>query len=156
MIRNVEKFHAYNVLPLLLDFDNLNAVQRCTIYFLIRSIAQSDKSLLKQLESADKSVPGIISPKDHINMFGMRYHDILIDNLNNLCLFKINDRSLVSHCDCEFCIVTNDLEEEKDGRFNGNSIRVQKFSSSLCKKIFQMLLGIQFDNYNNIEVTDPI
>ncbi|CAF3824101.1 unnamed protein product [Rotaria sp. Silwood1] len=81
---------------------------------------------------------------------------LVLDNLNNLCLFKINDRSLVSHCDCEFCIVTNDLEEEKDGRFNGKPIRVEKFSSSWCKKIFQMLLGIQFDNYNNIEVTDPI
>ncbi|CAF5122708.1 unnamed protein product, partial [Rotaria sp. Silwood1] len=34
---------------------------------------------------------------------------------------NINDRSLVSNSDSEFCIVINDLEEEDD-RFNEESV----------------------------------
>ncbi|CAF5048175.1 unnamed protein product [Rotaria sp. Silwood1] len=68
---------------------------------------------------------------------------------------NINDRLLVGNHDNEFCIVINDLEEE-NGRFNEEPVLVRKFCSSWRKKIFEILLGIQFDNPNNIEVTDRV
>ncbi|CAF4972148.1 unnamed protein product, partial [Rotaria sp. Silwood1] len=163
---NAEKFRIYVVLPLLPGFDNTNAV-RAVLYFIMCSITKGDNSLFKRLENAG------ISPKDYINFFGMRNHDILMGRLVTEIIYvhsklmiiddrmaicgsaNINDRSLLGNRDSEFCIVINDLEEE-DGRFNGEPVRVGKFCSSWRKKIFEMLLGIQFENPNNIDVTDPV
>ncbi|CAF1309339.1 unnamed protein product [Rotaria sp. Silwood1] len=164
--KNAEKFRIYVVLPLLPGFDNTNAVQ-AVLYFIMRSIIKGDNSLLKRLEKA------CIPPKDYINFFGMRHHDILMGRLVTEIIYvhsklmiiddrmaicgsaNINDRSLVGNRDSEFCVVINDIEEE-DGRFNRQPVRVGKFCSSWRKKIFEMLLGIQFENPNNIDVTDPV
>ncbi|CAF4886071.1 unnamed protein product, partial [Rotaria sp. Silwood1] len=164
--KNAEKFRIYVVLPLLPGFDNTNAVQ-AVLYFIMRSIIKGDNSLLKRLEKA------CIPPKDYINFFGMRHHDILMGRLVTEIIYvhsklmiiddrmaicgsaNINDRSLVGNRDSEFCVVINDIEEE-DGRFNRQPVRVGKFCSSWRKKIFEMLLGIQFENPNNIDITDPV
>ncbi|CAF4783231.1 unnamed protein product, partial [Rotaria sp. Silwood1] len=148
--KNAEKFRIYVVLPLLPGFDNTNAVQG-VLYFIMHSIIKGDISLFKRLEKA------CIPPKDYINFFSMRNHDILMGRLVNKIFYHsynsdirglvsgsahINDRSLGGNRDSEFCVVINDLEEE-DGRFNGQPI---------CG----MLLGIQFKNPNNIDITDPV
>ncbi|CAF3928014.1 unnamed protein product [Rotaria sordida] len=54
------------------------------------------------------------------------------------------------------CKGYNNESLEEDGRFNGQSVRVGKFCSSWRKKIFEMLLGIQFENPNNIDIADPV
>ncbi|CAF3979043.1 unnamed protein product, partial [Rotaria sp. Silwood2] len=164
--KNDEKFRIYIVLPLLPGFDNMKAVQ-AVLYFIMRSIIKGDNSLFKRLEKAG------ITPQDYISVFGMRNHDILMGRLVTEIIYvhsklmiiddrmvicgsaNINDRSLVGNRDSEFCIVINDLEEE-DGRFNGQPVRVGKFCSSWRKKIFEMLLGIQFENPNNVDITDPV
>ncbi|CAF3843461.1 unnamed protein product [Rotaria sordida] len=173
--KNDEKFRIYIVLPLLPGFDSINTVQ-AVLYFIMRSIVKGDNSLFKRLENAG------IPPKNYINVFGMRNHAILMGRLVNICCFffwvteiiyvhsklmiiddrmaicgsaNINDRSLIGNRDSEFCIVINDLEEE-DGRFNRQPVRVGKFCSSWRKKIFKMLLGIQFENPKNIDITDPV
>ncbi|CAF3929799.1 unnamed protein product [Rotaria sp. Silwood1] len=120
---NAEKFRIYVVLPLLPGFDNTNAV-RAVLYFIMCSITKGDNSLFKRLENAG------ISPKDYINFFGMRNHDILMGRLVTEIIYvhsklmiiddrmaicgsaNINDRSLLGNRDSEFCIVINDLEEE--------------------------------------------
>ncbi|CAF3798250.1 unnamed protein product, partial [Rotaria sordida] len=163
---NDEKFRIYIVLPLLPGFDSMNAVQ-AVLYFIMRSITKGDNSLYRRLENAG------IAPRNYINVFGMRNHDILMGRLVTEIIYvhsklmiiddrmaicgsaNINDRSLVGDRDSEFCIVISDLEEE-DSRFNGQPVRVGKFCSSWRKKIFKMLLGIQFENPNNIDITDPV
>ncbi|CAF1270567.1 unnamed protein product [Rotaria sordida] len=164
--KNNEKFRIYVVLPLLPGFDNMKAIQ-AVLYFIMRSIIKGDDSLFKRLEKAG------ITPNDYISFFAMRNHDILMGRLVTEIIYvhsklmiiddrmaicgsaNINDRSLVGNRDSEFCIVINDIEEE-DGRFNGQSVRVGKFCSSWRKKIFEMLLGIQFENPNNIDIADPV
>ncbi|CAF3676974.1 unnamed protein product [Rotaria sp. Silwood1] len=155
--KNAEKFRIYIVLPLLPGFDNTNAIQ-AVLYFIMRSIIKSDVSFFKRLEKA------CIPPKDYINFFALRNHDILMDRLVTEIIYvhsklmiiddrmaicgstNINDRSLVGNRDSELCVVINDLEEE-DGRFNGQPICVGKFCSSW---------RIQFKNPNNIDITDPV
>ncbi|CAF1304062.1 unnamed protein product [Rotaria sordida] len=164
--KNNEKFRIYVVLPLLPGFDNMKAIQ-AVLYFIMRSIIKGDDSLFKRLEKAG------ITPNDYISFFAMRNHDILMGRLVTEIIYvhsklmiiddrmaicgsaNINDRSLVGNRDSEFCIVINDIEEE-DGRFNGQLVRVGKFCSSWRKKIFEMLLGIQFENPNNIDIADPV
>ncbi|CAF4551252.1 unnamed protein product, partial [Rotaria magnacalcarata] len=51
--------------------------------------------------------------------------------------------------------VINDREEE-DGVFNRQKVRVGKFCGSWRRRLFKMMLGIQFDNPNNINVNDPV
>ncbi|CAF4879507.1 unnamed protein product [Rotaria sp. Silwood1] len=114
-----------------------------------------------------------IPPNDYISFFGMRTHDILMGRLVTEIIYvhsklmiiddrmaicgsaNINDRSLLGQRDSEFCIVINDREEEQ-GRFNGQPYRVGKFCSSWRRKLFAMLLGIQFENSKNIDITDPV
>ncbi|CAF1283973.1 unnamed protein product [Rotaria sp. Silwood1] len=164
--KNDEKFRVYILLPLLPGFDNMKAVQ-AVLYFIMRSIIKGDNSLFKRLEKAG------ITPSDYISCFGMRNHDILMGRLVTEIIYvhsklmiiddhmaicgsaNINDRSLVGNRDSEFCIVIDDVDEE-DSQFNGQPVRVGKFCSSWRKKIFEMLLGIQFENPNNIDVTDPV
>ncbi|CAF3899210.1 unnamed protein product [Rotaria sp. Silwood1] len=82
---------------------------------------------------------------------------MIIDDRMAICgSTNINDRSLVGNRDSELCVVINDLEEE-DGRFNGQPICVGKFCSIENYFTFKgMLLGIQFKNPNNIDITDPV
>ncbi|CAF5057356.1 unnamed protein product, partial [Rotaria sp. Silwood1] len=151
-MKNAKKFRVYVVLPLLSDFDKTNTVQAVHYSIMINQYFKNKDQLFF------KHIIARIPPKDYINFFGMRNHDILMGNLgnrNNICSFKINDRSLAGNHDNGFCIVINDLEEE-NGRFNEESVLVGKFCSSWRKKIFEILLGIQFDNPNNIEVTDRV
>ncbi|CAF1500960.1 unnamed protein product [Rotaria sp. Silwood1] len=161
-----EKFRIYVVLPLLPGFDSINAVQ-AVLYFIMRSITKGDSSLFKRLERAG------IPPNDYISFFGMRTHDILMGRLVTEIIYvhsklmiiddrmaicgsaNINDRSLLGQRDSEFCIVINDREEEQ-GRFNGQPYRIGKFCSSWRRKLFAMLLGIQFENSKNIDITDPV
>ncbi|CAF4634970.1 unnamed protein product [Rotaria sp. Silwood1] len=161
-----EKFRIYIVLPLLPGFQSISAVQ-AVLYFIMRSITKGDSSLFKRLERAG------ISPMDYISFFGMRTHDILMSHLVSEVIFvnsklmiiddriaicgsaNINDRSLLGQRDSELCVIINDLEEE-EGRLNGQTVRVGKCCFSWRKKLFEMLLGIQFENPYNIDVTDPI
>ncbi|CAF3548315.1 unnamed protein product [Rotaria sp. Silwood1] len=161
-----QKFRIYVVLPLLPGFDRLDA-SKAILFYIMRSITKGDKSLFSRLQKAG------IPPRDYINFFGMRNHDILMGRLVTEIIYvhsklmiiddrmaicgsaNINDRSLLGERDSELCMVINDVEE-KDSRFNGQSVRVGKFCSSWRRRIFKMLLGIQYDNPNNIDVTDPI
>ncbi|CAF1549028.1 unnamed protein product [Rotaria magnacalcarata] len=161
-----EKFRIYVVLPLLPGFDNINAVQ-AVLFFIMRSIIKGDSSLIKRLERA-----GILAD-DYISFFGMRNHDILMGRLVSEIIYvhsklmiiddhmaicgsaNINDRSLLGQRDSEFCMVINDREEEK-GQFNGKEVLVGKFCSSWRKRLFAMLLGILFENPNDIDVADPV
>ncbi|CAF4011620.1 unnamed protein product, partial [Rotaria sp. Silwood2] len=167
-----EKFRIYIVLPLLPGFDSINAVQ-AVLFYIMRSITKGDGSLFKRLEKAG------ISPENYISIFGMRTHEILMGHLVTEIIYvhsklmiiddrmaicgsaNINDRSLLGQRDSEFCMIINDREEEY-GRFNGQQVRVGKFCSSWRRKLFatvlflRMLLGIQFENPNNIDITDPV
>ncbi|CAF1079257.1 unnamed protein product [Rotaria sordida] len=161
-----EKFRIYVVIPLFPGFDSLNALH-AVLFYIMSSITKGDNSLFCRLEKEG------ITPSDYINFFGMRNHDVLmgclvteivyvhsklmiVDDSMAICgSANINDRSLLGDRDSEFCIVIKD-REEVDGRFNGKPVRVGKFCSSWRKKIFEMLLGIQFENPNNIDITDPV
>ncbi|CAF5032724.1 unnamed protein product, partial [Rotaria sp. Silwood1] len=82
--------------------------------------------------------------KDYINYFGMRNHDILMGSLINdrmaICgSANINDRSLVSNSDSEFCIVINDLEEEDD-RFNEESVLAQQTLEGIQGFVIEYLI----------------
>ncbi|CAF4256278.1 unnamed protein product [Rotaria sp. Silwood2] len=161
-----EKFRVYVVLPLFPGFDSVDAL-KAVLFYIMCSITKGDKSLFSRLEKAG------ISPRDYINFFGMRNHDVLMGRLVTEIIYvhsklmiiddrmaicgsaNINDRSLLGERDSEFCIVINDLEEE-ESRFNGQPVRVGKFCSSWRRRIFKMLLGIQFENPNNVDVTDPV
>ncbi|CAF3424732.1 unnamed protein product [Rotaria socialis] len=161
-----EKFRIYVVLPLLPGFDNVNAVQ-AVLYFIMRSITKGDGSLFKRLIKAG------VPPDNYVSFFGMRAHDVLmgllvteiiyvhsklmiIDDRMAICgSANINDRSLLGQRDSEFCVVINDREEE-DGVFNRKKVRVGKFCGSWRRRLFEMMLGIQFDNPNNINVNDPV
>ncbi|CAF3892149.1 unnamed protein product [Adineta steineri] len=161
-----EKFRVYIVLPLLPGFDNINAVQ-AVLYFIMRSITKGDGSLFRRLEKAG------VDPHNYISIFGMRSHDILMGHLVTEIIYihsklmiiddrmaicgsaNINDRSLLGNRDSEFCMVINDREQEP-GRLNGESVSVGKFCSSWRRRLFTMLLGIQFENPLNIDITDPV
>ncbi|UJR30086.1 hypothetical protein I4U23_017627 [Adineta vaga] len=161
-----EKFRVYIVLPLLPGFDNVNAIQ-AVLFFIMRSITKGETSLFKRLEKAG------VPPNDYISFFGMRSHDILMGHLVTEIIYihsklmiiddrmvicgsaNINDRSLLGFRDSEFCMVINDREKEH-GRMNGKSVRVGKFCSSWRKKLFAMMLGIQFENPLNIDISDPV
>ncbi|CAF1211187.1 unnamed protein product, partial [Adineta ricciae] len=161
-----EKFRVYIVLPLLPGFDNVKAVQ-AVLYFIMRSITKGERSLFKRLEKAG------VPPENYISFFGMRSHDILMGHLVTEIIYihsklmiiddrmaicgsaNINDRSLLGIRDSEFCVVINDRENER-GRMNGQSVRVGKFCSSWRKKLFAMMLGIQFENPLNIDISDPV
>ncbi|CAF1420203.1 unnamed protein product, partial [Rotaria sp. Silwood1] len=72
----------------------------------------------------------------------MRNHDILMGNLgnrNNICSFKINDRSLAGNHDNGFCIVINDLEEE-NGRFNEESVLAQQTLKGIQEFVIEYLI----------------
>ncbi|CAF2863233.1 unnamed protein product [Rotaria sp. Silwood2] len=161
-----EKFRIYVVIPLFPGFDSLNALH-AVLFFIMRSITKGGNSLFCRLEKEG------ITPSDYISFFGMRNHNVLMGRLVTEIIYvhsklmiiddsmaicgsaNINDRSLLGERDSEFCIVIKD-REKVDGRFNGKPVRVGKFCSSWRKKIFEMLLGIQFENPNNIDVTDPV
>ncbi|CAF1153090.1 unnamed protein product [Adineta ricciae] len=161
-----EKFRIYIVLPLLPGFDNVNAVQ-AVLYFIMRSITKGEQSLFKRLELSG------IQPDEYISFYGMRAHDVLmgvlvteiiyvhsklmiIDDRMAICgSANINDRSLLGQRDSEVCMVINDLEEEMTV-FAGKELAVGKFCSSWRKRLFAIMLGIQFENPNNIDLDDPI
>ncbi|CAF0891625.1 unnamed protein product [Adineta steineri] len=161
-----EKFRIYIVLPLLPGFDNVNAVQ-AVLYFIMRSITKGEGSLYKRLEK--EGVPA----DDYISFYGMRAHDVLMGTLVTEIIYvhsklmiiddrmaicgsaNINDRSLRGHRDSEVGMIINDRDEE-DGVFNGQRVRVGKFCASWRKRLFSMLLGIQFENPQNIDLSDPV
>ncbi|CAF3761639.1 unnamed protein product [Rotaria sp. Silwood1] len=148
-----EKFRIYVVIPLFPGFDSLNALH-AVLFFIMRSITKGGNSLFCRLEKEG------ITPSDYISLFGMRNYDVLMGRLVTEIIYihsklmiiddsmaicgsaNINDRSLLGDRDSEFCIVIKD-REEVDGRFNGKPVRVGKF----C---------IQFENPNNIDITDPV
>ncbi|CAF1211036.1 unnamed protein product, partial [Didymodactylos carnosus] len=81
---------------------------------------------------------------------------MIIDDRMAICgSANINDRSMNGNRDSEVAIVINDISEEIS-LLDGKSVNVGKFCSSWRKKIFKMLLGIQFENPENIDITDPV
>ncbi|CAF4403937.1 unnamed protein product, partial [Adineta steineri] len=81
---------------------------------------------------------------------------MIIDDRMAICgSANINDRSLRGHRDSEVGMIINDRDEE-DGVFNGQRVRVGKFCASWRKRLFSMLLGIQFENPQNIDLSDPV
>ncbi|CAF1390508.1 unnamed protein product, partial [Didymodactylos carnosus] len=161
-----EKFRVYIILPLLPGFNTQNAVF-AVLYFIMCSITKGDKSLYRKLEKAG------VPPDDYISFFGMRAHDVLMGELVQEIIYvhsklmivddkklicgsaNINDRSLLGHRDSEVGVVIYDLEEEET-IFNEKTVQVGKFCSSWRRRLFKMMLGIQYDNPENINVDDPV
>ncbi|CAF1300984.1 unnamed protein product, partial [Didymodactylos carnosus] len=159
-------FRVYVVLPLLPGFNVENAVE-AVLYFIMRSIAKGDNSLYSRLEKAG------VKPDDYITFYGMRGNDILMGRLVTEIIYvhsklmivddcwcicgsaNINDRSMLGDRDSEMAIVIQDKQYER-GIMNGEPVLCGKFCSSWRKKLFGMLLGIQHENPDNIDMSDPV
>lgn len=176
--QNSEDFHVMVVMPLKPEFpeewdtkagNDLRAVS----YWTYATIYHGSDSLMNRLQ--EKKIPVQAIPR-FFSIYGLRTHGSLNGNLVTEIVYvhsklmivddrlaiigsaNINDRSMLGDRDSEIAVFIQD-NDMMEGKMNGQSYRVGKFSHSLRCHLLKEHLGLLSEMNTtplNVQVEDPL
>ena len=173
-----ENFHVIIVLPLKPEFPGEWEAEsgkdlRSVSYWNYLSIYSGEDSLYNRLKSGN--IPTVAIPQ-YFNVYGLRTHGTLNSKLVTEIIYvhskmmvvddrlaiigsaNINDRSMLGNRDSEVAVIIEDAEMI-EGKMNGQSFQVGKFSHSLRCHLMREHLGLLDDKEyeaSHIKIDDPL
>jgi len=173
-----EDFHVIIVLPLKPEFPGKwkgksGKDLRAVSYWNYMSIYSGEHSLYKRLENG--KIPQDAIPR-YLNVYGLRTHGTLNSKLVTEIIYvhskmmvvddrlaiigsaNINDRSMLGDRDSEVAVIIEDAEMI-EGKMNGQSFQVGRFSHSLRCHLMREHLGLLDDKEyeaSHIKIDDPL